>query len=84
MCLRIKSITADSFKPNWASIASNAVRSSQAISIMREIVASPGVEASLTRRFLECVISRDDISSRRSIGAEIASIKATHLIEQTL
>jgi len=84
MCWRIKSITADSFKPNWASIASNAVRSSQAISIMREMVASPRVEASLARRFLECAISHDDISSSRSTGTEIVSIKATHLIEQTL
>jgi hypothetical protein len=40
MCRRIKAMTADSFKPNCASIASNAVRSSQAISTMREILDS--------------------------------------------
>ena len=36
-CRRIRSITLDSFKPNWASIASNAVLSSQAISIILEM-----------------------------------------------
>lgn len=40
MCRRIKVTTADSFKPNWASIASNVVRSSQAISTMRDRLAS--------------------------------------------
>ena len=40
MCRRIKAITSDSFKPNWASIASNAVRSSHAISTMRDRLAS--------------------------------------------
>ena len=40
MCRRIRAITADSFKPNWASIASKAVRSSQAISTTRERLAS--------------------------------------------
>lgn len=40
MCRRIKAMTADSFKPNCASIASNAVRSSQAITTVREILDS--------------------------------------------
>jgi len=33
---RIKAITADSFKPNWDSMASKEVRSSHAISMMRD------------------------------------------------
>jgi hypothetical protein len=56
MCLRIKSMTADSSKPNWASIASNAVRSSQAISTMREMLASHRVKAPSKRNFCEFVI----------------------------
>lgn len=42
ICRRIKAMTADSFRPNWASMVSNAVRSSHAISTMREILASQG------------------------------------------
>ena len=44
MCFRINAITADSFRPNWASMASNAVRSSQAISTMREMQDSESTE----------------------------------------
>ena len=53
MCRRIKSMTADSFNPNWASIASNAVRSSQAISTMREISDSLSGKAPVQRDFFE-------------------------------
>ncbi len=44
MCFRINAITAESFRPNWASMASNAVRSSQAISTMREMQDSESTE----------------------------------------
>lgn len=37
LCLRISSTTSFSDKPNWSSIASNGVRSSQAISMMRSV-----------------------------------------------
>jgi hypothetical protein len=40
---RINEITADSLSPNWASMASNAVRSSQAISTIREMLAAHNV-----------------------------------------
>ena len=43
MWRRMSAITADSFKPNCASMASNAVRSSQAISTTREMFASQGI-----------------------------------------
>ena len=60
MCPRIKSMTADSSKPNWASIASKAVRSSHAISTMREMLLSDRTKASSARSFLELVIAHYD------------------------
>ena len=40
MCRRIEAVTADSFKLNWASIASSSVRSAHAIFAMRDRLAS--------------------------------------------
>ena len=50
MCRRIKSITADSVKPNWASIASKVVRSSQAISTIREMLDSQNASGASAER----------------------------------
>lgn len=56
MCLHIGAMTADSSNPNWASIASKAVRSSQAISTMPEMLAMHNIDPSLRRKFLELFI----------------------------
>jgi hypothetical protein len=59
ICLRIKAMTADSFKPNCASIASKAVRSSHAISTMRETLAEHSADIPLAWWFFELTTASD-------------------------
>jgi hypothetical protein len=77
MCARINAITADSFNPNCVLIASNGVRSSHAISTMREMSDSgskSGTLASVMLDFNECDLAANPAHRRlcpQFVAAEV-------------